>query len=113
MDLYQALGAHIRYHRRSMDMSQDSLAQRVGVPSEVIGKIERGTTAASFDIVEKIASALVLPPLALFGMGEELVPKGERGKLLGRITTILAGMNEEEMRRAAAMLEAFVGPKAA
>lgn len=113
MDLYQALGAHIRYHRREMDMSQEALAERVGVTPELIGKIERGTTASSFEVVEKIAGALVLPPLALFGMGEELVPKGERGKLLGRITTILAGMNEEEMRRAANMLEAFVGPKAA
>lgn len=113
MDLYQALGAHIRHHRRLMDMSQETLAQRVGLSPEVIGKIERGTTASSFATVEKIAGALILPPLALFGVNDDVVPMGERGKLVGRITAILATMEEDDLRRAAAMLEAFAGNKAA
>ncbi len=107
MDLYQALGAHIRYHRRAQDMTQDALAARVKVPVEIIGKIERGTTTSSFDTVERIAAALILPPLALFGVGDDTTVQGERGKLLGRITKLLAGMNEEQMARAAKILEAF------
>jgi transcriptional regulator with XRE-family HTH domain len=110
LDLYQALGAHIRHHRRGQDITQEALAARVNLPVEIIGKIERGTTASSFDTVEKIATALLLPPLALFGVGEEAIPSGERGRLLGLITTILAGMNEEQMARAAKMLEIFKGP---
>lgn len=109
MDLYQALGAHIRHHRRAQEMTQEALAERVNVPVEIIGKIERGTTTSSFETVEKIASALILPPLALFGVGVDAIPSGERGKLLARITTSLAGMNEVEMARAAKMLEAFAG----
>ena len=56
-----------------------------------------------------IAEALNLPPLALFGIGKEAVPKGERGRLLGRINATLSGMNDEQLARAARIMEAFVG----
>jgi transcriptional regulator with XRE-family HTH domain len=109
MDLYQALGAHIRHHRRAMELSQEQLAERVGVPAEIIGKIERGTTTSSFDTVEKIATALILPPLALFGRTIDETRSSERAKLLGRITTILSELDEVQMARVTKMLEALVG----
>ncbi len=90
-------------------MTQEVLAERVGLSIETIGKIERGVAAPSFATVERIAAALGLPALALFGVGEEATPKGERGRLLARINATLAGMNEDQMTRAAKMLEAFVG----
>lgn len=109
MDLKQALGSNIRHHRRAKGMTQEAVAERVEVSIETIGKIERGVAAPSFDTVERIAAALELPPLALFGVGEEAAPKGERGRLLARINATLSGMNEDQMARAAKMLEAFVG----
>lgn len=109
MDLKQALGANIRHHRRAQGMTQEALAEAVGVSIETVGKIERGVAAPSFDTVERIAAALGLPPLALFGVGEAAAPHGERGRLLARINAMLSGMNENQMARAAKMLEAFVG----
>jgi transcriptional regulator with XRE-family HTH domain len=90
-------------------MTQETLAERVKVPVDIIGKMERGTTASSFETVEKVAAALVLPPLALFGVGDQQPPPDERSQLLGKITAILAGMDEAQMTRAAKMLEAFAG----
>ncbi len=81
----------------------------VGLSIEIIGKIECGVAAPSFATVERIAAALGLPALALFGVGEEAVPQGERGRLLVRINATLAEMNEDQMTRVAKMLEAFVG----
>ncbi len=90
-------------------MTQEVLAEQVGLSIETIGKIERGVAAPSFAMVERIAAALGLPALALFGVGEKAAPQGERDRLLVRINATLAEMNEDQMTRAAKMLEAFVG----
>lgn len=109
MDLKQAFGTSVRHHRRAAGMTQENLAELVEVSIETIGKIERGVAAPSFDTAEKIASVLGLSPLTLFGTGKDALPKGERGKLLGRIQQSLADMNDEQMARAANMLDAFMG----
>ena len=109
MDLKRAFGTNVRHHRRAAGMTQERLAELVDVSIETIGKIERGVAAPSFDTVEKIAFALDLPAIALFGAGDEAMPKGERGKLLVRIHAILTDMNEDQMARAANMLYAFMG----
>jgi transcriptional regulator with XRE-family HTH domain len=109
VDLKQAFGAQVRHHRRARDLTQEDLAQRVEVSIETIGKIERGVAAPSFDTVERIAAALDLPPLALFGVGEGSTPRGERGRLLVRINGTLSGLNDEQLARVVKMLEAFAG----
>lgn len=109
MELRQVFGAGVRHHRRAQGMTQERLATLVDLSIETIGKIERGSAAPSFDTVERIASALNLPPVALFGVGDDALPKGERGKLLRRIQQTLADMNDEQMARAANMLSAFMG----
>jgi transcriptional regulator with XRE-family HTH domain len=109
VDLKQAFGTSVRHHRRAAGMTQERLAELVEVLIETIGKIERGAAAPSFDTVEKIAAALGLPSLALFGVGDDATPKGERGKLLARIHVTLADMNEDQMARVANMLDAFMG----
>jgi transcriptional regulator with XRE-family HTH domain len=90
-------------------MTQEVLAERLDLSMETIGKIERGVAAPSFETAERIAEALNLPPLVLFGIGKEAVPRGERGRLLGRINATLSGMNDEQLARAARIMEAFVG----
>ena len=102
-------GLAMRSYPSDLDELENAPAERVGLSIETIGKIERGVAAPSFDTVERIAAALGLPALALFGVGEEATPEGERGRLLARINATLAGMNEDQMARAAKMLEAFVG----
>jgi hypothetical protein len=42
-------------------------------------------------------------------VGEKAAPQSEHGRLLARINATLAEMNEDQMTRAAKMLEAFVG----
>ncbi|MCJ2021445.1 helix-turn-helix domain-containing protein [Methylobacterium sp. E-065] len=109
MDLRQAFGTNVRQHRRAVGMTQEHLAERVEVSIETIGKIERGVAAPSFDTVERIASALQISPLALFGAGGGALPNGDRGRLIAHIQAILADMNEDQMARAAKMLDAFMG----
>jgi transcriptional regulator with XRE-family HTH domain len=88
-------------------MTQEALAERVAVSIETIGKIERGVAAPSFDTVERIAQALGLPALALFGFGIEATPQGERGRLLARINADLSKLNDAELEKTARMLGAY------
>lgn len=109
MDLKQVFGTNVRQHRRAKDLTQEGLAELIEVTIETIGKIERGVAAPSFDTVERLAAALGISPPALFGAGEDAMPKGERGRLLGHILSALADMNDDQMARAAKMLDAFMG----
>jgi transcriptional regulator with XRE-family HTH domain len=109
VELKQAFGARVRHHRRAKGMTQEELAERLDLSMETIGKIERGVAAPSFETAERIAEALNLPPLALFGIGKETMPRGERGRLLGRINATLSRMNDEQLARAARIMEAFAG----
>ena len=73
------------------------------VSRETIGKIERGTAAPLFDTVEKIAHALSITPVELFGASP--TPPGNRGKLLLRIHTKLADMNDRQLGQIAKIMD--------
>jgi DNA-binding XRE family transcriptional regulator len=79
------------------------------VSSQTIGTIERGSAAASFETAARIARALDIPSAALFALGGDAMPKGDRGRLLQRINATLSRMNEAQLAKAAKMLEAFAG----
>lgn len=55
---YIAVGKRIRRQRRWMDLSQEQLAEMVGVSTSFIGHIERGTRVPSLDTVWRICKAL-------------------------------------------------------
>ncbi len=109
VELQQTFGANVRHHRKAKGWTQDQLGERVGVTLETIGKIERGVVPPSFDTAERIAKALGASPLALFANAADTLHKGERGKLLRSINTILSRFNDAQLAKAAKMLEAFVG----
>jgi transcriptional regulator with XRE-family HTH domain len=95
MELQRIFGANVRNYRRAAGWTLEGLAAEVGVSRETIGKIERGTAAPLFDTVEKIAHALSITPVELFGASP--TPPGNRGKLLLRIHTKLADMNDRQL----------------
>ena len=109
MALQTIFGTNLRNQRKARGLTQEALAERVEVSIETIGKIERGVAAPSFATAEKIAAALDIPVIALFGAGDAVLPPGERGRLLTRINTTLARMNEDQLTRVAKMLEALAG----
>jgi DNA-binding XRE family transcriptional regulator len=57
---YEALliGHQIRYVRRVKDMSQNTLAEKVGVSLGWIGRVERGLYLPNLKLLFKIAKAL-------------------------------------------------------
>jgi transcriptional regulator with XRE-family HTH domain len=105
--LKEIFGANVRHYRRARDLRQHQFATAVDLSVNMVGKIERGVTAPSFDTIEKIASVLEIPEAALFSAGPLHLPAGERGKLIQRIHVQLSKLNTQELGRASRMLKAF------
>lgn len=57
-ELRQIFGRRLRQIRRSQDLTQEQLAERVGLSVNFISLIENGDAAPSFDTIEKLAQAL-------------------------------------------------------
>lgn len=108
MPLSEIFGSNLRHQRKAKELTQADLAERVGVSTEMISKIERGIAAPSFTTVEKIAEVLGVPEVVLFGIGLVTVPDTERGHLLQRIHATLSRMNSAQLARANKMLAALI-----
>ena len=109
MELKQIFGANVRQHRKASGLTQEALAEKASLSIEMMGRLERGDAAPSFETIERLASSLEIPPLAFFGAGSVIAPEGERGRLLNRMNAALAQLNEEDLARVTRMLEAFSG----
>jgi transcriptional regulator with XRE-family HTH domain len=97
----------VRHYRKARDLSQEEFADAAELSVAMMGKIERGETAPSFESVERIARVLDVPEAILFSAGTMTVPTGERGRLLQRINIQLSKLNNNELSRATRMLTAL------
>lgn len=55
---YQAMGRRIRQRRRWLGMTQEHLAEKVGVCTSFVGHIERGSRKLSVETLWAICKAL-------------------------------------------------------
>ena len=60
--LYKGLGKRIKQQRILAKMTQEKLAEKVGISLSFLGHIERGTRKASLDTLVKISNALEVSP---------------------------------------------------
>lgn len=71
---YWALGELVRRSRRKNHLTQDQLAQSIGVDSSYIAKIENGKARGSYEILGKISQALEIPWLQVVEAGALKIP---------------------------------------
>ena len=64
-------GKNLRKIRRRDDLTQEKLAEILGISVEFVSNMERGVNAPSFETIEKIAKAFDLPVNQLFDFDEE------------------------------------------
>jgi transcriptional regulator with XRE-family HTH domain len=107
VSLQATFGANVRHYRKAEGLTQGELAERVDLSLDMIGKIERGATAPSFETIEKLADALNTQEAVFFGPHLMAIPTGERGRLLKRINIHLSRMNEDELAQAEKVLAAL------
>lgn len=59
-------GERIRQLRKSQTLTQEKLAEKIGIDPKYLGAIERGERNVSLDVIEKIASGFKTEPYNLF-----------------------------------------------
>jgi transcriptional regulator with XRE-family HTH domain len=107
LELRQLFGTSLRQCRRARRLTQAQLAEATDLSLEMIGRLERGLTAPSFDTIAALLKALHVAPVELFG-GEPSAITGERREVLDRIKQMLASSSDRELRRAERVLAAFL-----
>lgn len=64
-DLQRAVGRNIRRYRQSRGLSQEDLADILGVHRTYLGGVERGERNLTLQTVERLAGQIKKPPLDL------------------------------------------------
>ena len=64
---YQDLGLRVRDGRKAKHLTQEQLAEKVGISSSFMGHIERGTRIASIDTLVSVCNVLSVSPCLLLG----------------------------------------------
>jgi transcriptional regulator with XRE-family HTH domain len=60
------LGKNLREARKKLGLTQEEVAQRCGVQAGEVSRIERGLRDPQVSTVEKLATAVEVPPGRLF-----------------------------------------------
>lgn len=64
---YAALGQKVRLLRKQKNMTQEQLAECVGISASFLGHIERGTRVASLETLVALCQTLQVSPEYLLG----------------------------------------------
>jgi transcriptional regulator with XRE-family HTH domain len=72
LTIHAAFGAALRELRAERGLSQEALALEAGLNRGYYSGVERGKRNISLTNIEKLASALDLPPAAIFARAERL-----------------------------------------
>jgi len=107
LELKELFGTSLRQCRRARRLTQAQLAEATDLSLEMIGRLERGLTAPSFETVAALATALQVAPAELFG-GEPTTITGERREVLDRINKALASISDRDLKRAERVLTALL-----
>lgn len=70
--MIENLGGNIARLRKAKNMSQEQLAEKVGVQKQTISNIERGARYPRFDTLEQLATYFEATPTQLFGTTQEI-----------------------------------------
>src|ERR1700745_1912571 len=95
LELKDLFGTSLRQCRRARRLTQAQLAEATDLSLEMIGRIERGLTAPSFETL----AALAGPARSVVRWGAER-DHGRAARNHGRINKLLASTSDQELRRA-------------
>ncbi|MBR0144789.1 MAG: helix-turn-helix transcriptional regulator [Clostridia bacterium] len=63
---YRILGLNVAYYRKLKGLSQETLAERVGISRTHMSRIETADCAVSLDVIFALSDALQVAPARLF-----------------------------------------------
>lgn len=100
---YFDIGQRIRRYRKACGLSQEALAQKVGISVTHMSHIETGNTKLSLPVLAKIAEELSVGTDALLSDA----PKPDKAKLSADVQEILDSFEIDELPVAVEVLRAL------
>jgi transcriptional regulator with XRE-family HTH domain len=94
--LRSQVGHLVRHHRERARLTQSELADRINRSPQLIGRIERGTAAPSFETLEALSAALNTPVRDFFGVGQLEAKSGPEDALV-RLLERGAGLDQPDL----------------
>lgn len=97
-DYQKIIGERIRTYRKATGMSQNDLAQKVGMHYAYIGQVERGEKNMTIKTLCKISEALgVLPERLISGVGGTAEEENEKAESLSEEIVRIIRTHTDEM----------------
>lgn len=105
-DVKHTIGKRIHRLRRSKDMTQQHLAERIGVNASYIGPLEKGLKCPSIAVLQKLSEVLEQPIFSFFleESGDESIDTGA-----ARLAAVLASHPPDERQFLLQMTEEMSG----
>ena len=96
VDLRKRFGGLVKAHRTRLGLTQEALAERANISTDMVSKIEGGNTGARFRVISQLANALNVDPAELFTPN---LPSGQLQRApLTEITSRLGSLADSELR---------------
>lgn len=90
---YYAIGQRIRKYRKAHSLSQEDLAEKIGISTTHMSHIETGNTKLSLAVLAKLSSVLeVNTDDILFGH-----PQSSNSAMMDHIFSLLEGCDSQEL----------------
>ncbi|WP_062945262.1 helix-turn-helix domain-containing protein [Rhizobium leguminosarum] len=105
-ELEKRFGRMVAAHRRLRGMTQEALAAKAEISTDMVSKIEIGATGARFPNIEKIAAALGIDPAELFSAERNFAAM--RGGVYGELAAEMAPLNDDQLIKVKAVIKAML-----
>lgn len=109
MDIRSRVALRIRTIRKSRGLTQEDLAAMIDRSVDAVSNIERGTSLAGYDTLERLAVGLSVPVASFFVEAEE--GSSRRTELMERLIDAARSLDDETLTKAAGMVELLAGRK--
>ncbi len=84
MDLRKPLGNKIRFYRKQKGLTQEQLAEKIGIETNTLSNIETGKSFMSFKVFQKLPEILEVQPYEFF-IYDENVTAEHKKELVSKI----------------------------
>ncbi|HEV7249214.1 MAG TPA: helix-turn-helix transcriptional regulator [Shinella sp.] len=99
------VGSRVRLRRLMVGMSQEALADRLGVTFQQVQKYEKGTNRISASRLQAISEVFRVPPSFFFQDEESAMPSAGAGHETGDVSTFVSSKEGLDLNRAFLKIE--------
>jgi transcriptional regulator with XRE-family HTH domain len=99
------VGSRVRLRRLMVGMSQEALADRLGVTFQQVQKYEKGTNRISASRLQAISEVFRVPPSFFFQDEDSAIPSAGAGHETGDVSTFVSSKEGLDLNRAFLKIE--------